>query len=106
MKSLKKLNQIVNGVLAYWIIFVLIAWITYWIMGSVPDTLIQYGLGGGSIELVVSGGIEIAKTIIYSHIKDKIAPAQILDPEDDATDNTIEQILENSNLESTSGGEG
>lgn len=103
---MKTLNSIVKGVFAYWIIFIMLSWITYWIMGSIPDTLIQYGLGGGSIELMVSGGIEIAKTIIYSRIKDEIAPAQILDPEDDATDNTIEQILENSNLESTSGGEG
>lgn len=49
----------VKGVFIYWIVFVLIAWITYWIKDSVPDTLIQYGLGGGAIELVAAAAIEI-----------------------------------------------
>ncbi len=57
----KKLDTIVRGVLFYWIIFVSIAWITFWIKDSVPDTLIQYGLGGGAVELIVSGVIEIAR---------------------------------------------
>ena len=57
----KKLDTIVRGVLFYWIIFVTIAWITFWVKDSVPDTLIQYGLGGGAVELIVSGVIEIAR---------------------------------------------
>lgn len=57
----KKLDTIVRGVLFYWIIFVTIAWITFWVKDSVPDTLIQYGLGGGAVELIVSGIIEIAR---------------------------------------------
>ena len=57
----KKLGTIVRGVLFYWIIFVCIAWITFWVKDSVPDTLIQYGLGGGAVELIVSGVIEIAR---------------------------------------------
>ena len=57
----KKLDTIVRGVLFYWIIFVSVAWITFWIKDSVPDTLIQYGLGGGAVELIVSGVIEIAR---------------------------------------------
>lgn len=57
----KKLDTIVRGVLFYWIIFVCIAWITFWVKDSVPDTLIQYGLGGGAVELIVSGVIEIAR---------------------------------------------
>ena len=57
----KKLDTIVRGVLFYWIIFVSIAWITFWVKDSVPDTLIQYGLGGGAVELIVSGVIEIAR---------------------------------------------
>lgn len=57
----KKLDTIVRGVLFYWIIFVSFAWITFWIKDSVPDTLIQYGLGGGAVELIVSGVIEIAR---------------------------------------------
>ena len=57
----KKMDTIVRGVLFYWIIFVSLAWITFWVKDSVPDTLIQYGLGGGAVELIVSGLIEIAR---------------------------------------------
>ena len=58
-KKSKKMDIFVKGVFIYWIVFVLIAWVTYWIKDSVPDTLIQYGLGGGAIELVASAAIEI-----------------------------------------------
>lgn len=57
----KKLDRIVRGVLFYWVIFVTVAWVTFWIKDSVPDTLIQYGLGGGAVELIVSGAIEIMR---------------------------------------------
>lgn len=60
-KKSKKIDKIVKGVLIYWIIFVLIAWITFWIKDSVPDTLIQYGLGGGAVELLITGAIEIMR---------------------------------------------
>lgn len=60
-KKTKKIDRIVRGVLIYWIVFVAIAWITFWLKDSVPDTLIQYGLGGGAIELLVTGFIEIAR---------------------------------------------
>lgn len=55
----KKLDRIVRGVLIYWVAFVSVAWITFWVKDSVPDTLITMGLGGGSIELIVTGAIEI-----------------------------------------------
>ncbi len=55
----KKMDLIVRGVLIYWVVFVLIGWITFWVKDSVPDTLVQYGLGGSALELVVSGAIEI-----------------------------------------------
>lgn len=57
----KKLDRIVRAVLFYWIIFVSVAWVTFWVKDSVPDTLIQYGLGGGAVELIVSGAIEIMR---------------------------------------------
>lgn len=60
-KKPKKIDRIVKGVCIYWIVFVLIAWVTFWIKDSVPDTLIQYGLGGGAVELIVSGLIEITR---------------------------------------------
>lgn len=55
----KKIDKIVKGVCIYWIVFVSVAWITFWFKDSVPDTLIQYGLGGGAVELVITGAIEI-----------------------------------------------
>lgn len=60
-KSQKKIDKIVKGVLIYWVLFVCVAWITFWIKDSVPDTLIQYGLGGGAVELLVTGVIEIMR---------------------------------------------
>ena len=44
----KKIDRIVKGVLIYWCAFVILAWVTFWVKDSVPDTLIQYGLGGGA----------------------------------------------------------
>ncbi len=58
-KKSKKIDKIVKGVLIYWIVFVSVAWITFWIKDSVPDTLVQYGLGGGAVELIITGAIEI-----------------------------------------------
>ena len=55
----KKIDRIVKGVLIYWVIFVITAWVTFWIKDSVPDILIQYGLGGGAVELLITGAIEI-----------------------------------------------
>ena len=60
-KPVKKLDRIVKGVLIYWIVFVSIAWITYWVKDAVPDTLVQYGLGGGAVELLITGAIEIMR---------------------------------------------
>ena len=62
-KKPKKIDRIVRGVCIYWIVFVSVAWITFWIKDSVPDTLIQYGLGGGAVELFISGSIEIFRDI-------------------------------------------
>lgn len=60
-KEPRKLHKIVLAVLFYWLAFVAIAWITFWVKDSVPDTLIQYGLGGGACELIVTGFIEVMK---------------------------------------------
>lgn len=57
----KKMDRIIKGVLIYWVVFVIVAWVTFWIKDSVPDTLVQYGLGGGAVELLTTGLIEIAR---------------------------------------------
>jgi hypothetical protein len=60
----KKLDKIVRAVFIYWIVFISLAWITYWVKGSIPDTLVQYGLGGGAVELGITGFIEIARDFV------------------------------------------
>lgn len=63
-KPIKKIDRIVRGVCIYWIVFVCVAWITFWVKDSIPDTLVQYGLGGGAVELLISGVIEISRDLI------------------------------------------
>lgn len=65
----KKIDRIVKAVLFYWIIFVVVAWVTFWVKDSVPDTLIQYGLGGGAVELLITGAIEIFRDKINKEEK-------------------------------------
>ncbi len=62
-KKVKKIDKIVKGVCIYWISFVCVAWITFWVKDSVPDTLIQFGLGGGAVELLITGAIEIFRDL-------------------------------------------
>lgn len=60
-RKTKKIDKIVRGVLVYWVVFVMVAWVTFWVKDSVPDTLVQYGLGGGAVELLITGMIEIMR---------------------------------------------
>ncbi len=55
----KKIDRIVRGVLIYWVVFVIVAWVTFWVKDSIPDTLVTAGLGGGAVELLITGVIEI-----------------------------------------------
>ncbi len=57
----KHLKRIVTGVLVYWITFVALTWLTFWLMGAIPDTLVQIGLGGGAFELLCTTIITCAK---------------------------------------------
>ena len=55
----KKLDKIVFGVLIYDLLFVITAWVTYWIKDSLPDVLVTVGLGGGLFELVLTAWIKV-----------------------------------------------
>lgn len=57
------IKKIVRGVLIYWILFVIVTYITFWFKSSIPDTLVQVGLGGGAFELLCTTIIEVAKKI-------------------------------------------
>lgn len=60
-KKTKKIDKIVKGLCIYWVAFVVVAWITFWVKDSVPDSLIQFGLGGSVLELVMTALIEISR---------------------------------------------
>jgi len=45
------------------LLFVIAMIVTFWVKGSVPDTLIQYTLGAGGIEALLLAVIKITKTI-------------------------------------------
>lgn len=70
-KQPKKIDKILKGVCIYWVTFVIVAWITYWVKDSVPDSLIQFGLGGGAVELLISGAIEIFRDFIPRRHEDE-----------------------------------
>ena len=48
---------------AFLLVFIVTMIVIFCVKGSVPDTLIQCVMGGGSIEAVAMAGIEISKVI-------------------------------------------
>ena len=60
-KPLDKIDRFVIGVMVYWVLFVTVMTVVFCFKGIVPDTLVQYALGGGAIELVCTALIEIVK---------------------------------------------
>ena len=60
-KPIDKIDRFVIAVMVYWFTFVVAMTVIFCVKGIVPDTLIQYGLGGGAIELVCTALIEIVK---------------------------------------------
>lgn len=60
----KKTSNIVLVVLGIFLLaFISTMIVTFWVKGSVPDTLIQYTLGAGGVEALVLAGIKISKVI-------------------------------------------
>lgn len=43
--------------------FVVTMIVTFWVKGSVPDTLIQYVLGAGGLEAMLLAGIKVSKVL-------------------------------------------
>ena len=58
-KKQKKLDIFVVATFCYIFLFVVVSWVAYFLTGSVPDTLVEVGLGGGVIELAATAAIEI-----------------------------------------------
>ena len=60
----KKTSNKVLIILSIFIFTFIVAMIvTFWVKDSVPDTLIQYTLGAGGIEVLMLAGIKISKVI-------------------------------------------
>lgn len=45
------------------LVFIVVMVITFWVKGSVPDSLIQYTLGAGGVEALLLAGIKISKVV-------------------------------------------
>lgn len=61
-KKMKTSNKVLLCLGIFVFIFVVTMIVTFWVRGSVPDTLIQYTLGAGGIEALALAGIRISKT--------------------------------------------
>lgn len=63
-RSKRKTSNAVLLVLGLFMLaFIVTMIVTFWVKGSVPDTLIQYTLGAGGLEAVLLAGIKISKVV-------------------------------------------
>ena len=63
-KKKRKTSNIVLLVLGLFIMaFIVSMEVIFCVTGSVPDTLIQYTLGAGGLEVLVMAGIKISKVV-------------------------------------------
>lgn len=60
----RKTSNVVLTILAVFLLaFIVVMIVTFWVKGSVPDTLIQYTMGAGGIEALLLAGIKISKVV-------------------------------------------
>lgn len=60
----RKTSNVVLTILGVFLLAFIVAMIvTFWVKGSVPDTLIQYTMGAGGIEALLLAGIKISKVV-------------------------------------------
>lgn len=57
----KTSNVILLAMGLFALAFIVVMTVTFWVKGSVPDTLIQYTLGAGGVEVLLLAGIKISK---------------------------------------------
>ena len=61
--SKKTSNRILILLGVFILLFIITMIVTFWVKGSVPDTLIQYVLGAGGVEALLLAAIKISKVI-------------------------------------------
>lgn len=59
--KMKTRNKVLLCLGLFLFAFIVTMIVTFWVKGSVPDTLIQYTLGAGGIEVLALAGIKISK---------------------------------------------
>ena len=59
--KMKTANKVLILLGSFVLAFVVTMTVTYWKFQSVPDTLIQYTLGAGGVEVLALAGIKISK---------------------------------------------
>ncbi len=60
---MKTSNIVLLALGLFLLAFIAVMIVTYWVKGSVPDTLIQYVLGAGGVEALLLAGIKISKVV-------------------------------------------
>lgn len=60
---MKTTNVILAVMGVFLLTFIIVMTVIFCVMGSVPDTLIQYTLGAGGVEALLLAGIKISKVI-------------------------------------------
>ena len=63
VKERKTANTVLRFLAIFLVAFIVTMIVTFWVKGSVPDTLIQYTLGAGGVEAVVLAGIKVSKVL-------------------------------------------
>ena len=62
-KETKTLDRALLGVAVFLVLFILSMTVIFCVKGATPDVLIQYVLGAGGVEAVVTAAITITKNL-------------------------------------------
>ena len=69
-KKLKTSNRVLLAIGIFIVAFIISMEVIFCVTGSVPDTLIQYTLGAGGIEVLLLAAIKISKVVVGEKTKD------------------------------------
>lgn len=65
MSKKRKTSNLILGLIGVFIMtFIISMEVIFCVKGSVPDTLIQYTLGAGGVEVVLLAAIKISKVVV------------------------------------------
>ena len=69
-KKLKTSNRVLLAIGIFIVAFIISMEVIFCVTGSVPDTLIQYTLGAGGIEVLLLAAIKISKVVVGEKTKE------------------------------------